>query len=40
MVEDAHVQMVFRSCERTNLQKARGFMAQVTYQGMFNTLHI
>ena len=40
MVEDVHVQMVFRSCDRTNLQTAHGFMAKVTYQGMFNTLMI
>ena len=39
MVEDVHVQMVFSSCERTYLQNPRGFMAQVTYQGIFSIKH-
>ena len=38
MVEDVHIEMVFTSCERTHLQTARGFIAQVTYQGMFSLL--
>ena len=37
MVENEHIQIVFTSCVRTYLQTAHGFLAQVTYQGMFGT---